>query len=725
MTEEVTIKLRTEVEGTEDVEKYRGQMAQVQKQTETATKTAQKASRQMSASALNVNKLAQNLGKLSPTLGKITQSINRMTTAWKRYDAQVKNSTMTDMPNQLGNAKAGKASRISTGAKVAGVALAAGAASMIFNAITGSGSKLAGFDKLNTLGSPSILDPIIPYLKGIDDNTEKTAEATSAINTKMDGPKGGVAVPIAVGLSVPATEYENIFNGLENYQKEANTRVWQDYESKAQSTLTKVKEMANVAITPAKQAQQATDKIVQTARAKINKQQKEDNRVVPEGFYMTPSGTIMPIGSYASVDQIATKEGGYNWFTQGGKQYALGAGGALLYGQDGNPISRATPQAPAPEVKKEWWNAITDPLGDLGGAIMDGYNDVIDGIAGAIPDELATISQTALKGMSALSYIDPMKGELDRIEYDRLGKLSVEEYKKEMAGAAIDTALEVATLGGGVAVKGARTVLKAADKATDAIKATTNVAEESVKKSISVTTDGVQKTSKVMNGITDANRRAIEAEIARGEAMIAEEEARLSLSKAVVLEVENVEKVAVTAEESIRKSTSKLEDLYLRIRGDPFIDSGGTANIPVGKVKKGADIVDMDDLFAKTEKKTSKVWDTVKSIAKTTGIIGVASMAVDGLRSIFGFAEGGVFEPNRPQLAILGDNRSQPEVAAPYNLIVQAVGDAIRANQGAQGAMTGPTKIEVPVSLNGKVIARAVYDDLESERRRRNGSVVL
>lgn len=707
MTEEVTIKLRTEVEGTEDVEKYRGQMAQVQKQTETATKTAQKASRQMSASALNVNKLAQNLGKLSPTLGKITQSINRMTTAWKRYDAQAKNSTMTDMPNQLANTKAGKASRISTGAKVAGVALAAGAASMIFNAITGSGSKLAGFDKLNTLGSPSILDPIIPYLKGIDDNTEKTAEATSAINTKMDGPKGGVAVPIAVGLSVPATEYENIFNGLENYQKEANTRVWQDYESKAQSTLTKVKEMANVAITPAKQAQQTADKIVQTARAKINKEQKEDNRVIPDGFYMTPSGMIAPI-----TDQATTKEGGFNWYTSGDTQYALSNGGGLFYNQDGTPVSRATPQAPAPEVKKEWWNAITDPLGEVGGAINDGLDSLSDMIGGLIPEDWA---------QGYADHVNEHNKKLDELSsgYLPYEELTTKEVKKAFGDAGVDVTLDLVLAGAGALAKGATKVIKAMSKAQDTAKVATETAEETAKKTISVTTDGVEKTTKVMDD-------ALEADRLRWDAWEKAQDAQINTMKGITLEVEEAEKVATAVEENIRKSTSKLEDLYLRIKGDPFVDSEGVTNLPVAKVsKKGADIVKMDDLFASTEKKTSKVWDTVKSIAKTTGIIGVASMAVDGLRSIFGFAEGGVFEPNRPQLAILGDNRSQPEVAAPYNLIVQAVGDAIRANQGAQGAMASPTKIEVPVSLNGKVIARAVYDDLESERRRRNGSVVL
>jgi len=96
-----------------------------------------------------------------------------------------------------------------------------------------------------------------------------------------------------------------------------------------------------------------------------------------------------------------------------------------------------------------------------------------------------------------------------------------------------------------------------------------------------------------------------------------------------------------------------------------------------------------------------------------------------GLRSILPFAEGGVFMPNSPQLAILGDNRSEPEVAAPYSLIVQAVGDALRNNGGSTStSVSAPTTIEVPISLNGKVIARGIYDDLENEKRRRNGSAM-
>lgn len=110
------------------------------------------------------------------------------------------------------------------------------------------------------------------------------------------------------------------------------------------------------------------------------------------------------------------------------------------------------------------------------------------------------------------------------------------------------------------------------------------------------------------------------------------------------------------------------------------------------------------------------------AVSKGASVLGKIG---SGLRSILPFAEGGVFMPNSPQLAILGDNRSEPEVAAPYSLIVQAVGDALRNNAGGTStSVSAPTTIEVPISLNGKVIARGIYDDLENEKRRRNGSAM-
>ena len=117
-----------------------------------------------------------------------------------------------------------------------------------------------------------------------------------------------------------------------------------------------------------------------------------------------------------------------------------------------------------------------------------------------------------------------------------------------------------------------------------------------------------------------------------------------------------------------------------------------------------------------------------KVVSKVGSALGKVGSAIGdvfgGIGKAFGFAEGGVFQPNRPQLAILGDNRTEPEAVAPYSLIVRAVGDALRENRMSGDTKTTPTTIEVPVSLNGKVIARAIYDDLDNERKRRNGVIV-
>ena len=55
--------------------------------------------------------------------------------------------------------------------------------------------------------------------------------------------------------------------------------------------------------------------------------------------------------------------------------------------------------------------------------------------------------------------------------------------------------------------------------------------------------------------------------------------------------------------------------------------------------------------------------------------------------SVPAFANGGVVPPNDPFLAVLGDNRTEPEVVAPYSTIKQAAGEALaeRGNSGGTG----------------------------------------
>lgn len=80
--------------------------------------------------------------------------------------------------------------------------------------------------------------------------------------------------------------------------------------------------------------------------------------------------------------------------------------------------------------------------------------------------------------------------------------------------------------------------------------------------------------------------------------------------------------------------------------------------------------------------------------------------------SIPGFATGGVVPPNNPFLAVLGDNRQEPEVVAPYSTIKQAAGEALaeRGNSGGTG--------RGDVYLDGTKVGRVLYSCIEGERTR-------
>lgn len=64
-----------------------------------------------------------------------------------------------------------------------------------------------------------------------------------------------------------------------------------------------------------------------------------------------------------------------------------------------------------------------------------------------------------------------------------------------------------------------------------------------------------------------------------------------------------------------------------------------------------------------------------------------AQQARQSTSSIPGLAEGGVVPPNRPFLAVLGDNKRETEIVAPYSTIKQATSEAI-AERGGGGTTT-------------------------------------
>ena len=80
--------------------------------------------------------------------------------------------------------------------------------------------------------------------------------------------------------------------------------------------------------------------------------------------------------------------------------------------------------------------------------------------------------------------------------------------------------------------------------------------------------------------------------------------------------------------------------------------------------------------------------------------------------SIPGFATGGVVPPNNPFLAVLGDNKQEPEVVAPYSTIKQAAGEALaeRGNSGGTG--------RGDVYLDGIKVGRVLYSCIEGEKTR-------
>lgn len=80
-------------------------------------------------------------------------------------------------------------------------------------------------------------------------------------------------------------------------------------------------------------------------------------------------------------------------------------------------------------------------------------------------------------------------------------------------------------------------------------------------------------------------------------------------------------------------------------------------------------------------------------------------------------ATGGVVPPNNPFLAVLGDNRQETEIVAPYSTIKQAAGDAIAERGGTSNPVTLIVKA-------GDGFTRTLSFSLSEESRRRGVSLV-
>lgn len=135
----------------------------------------------------------------------------------------------------------------------------------------------------------------------------------------------------------------------------------------------------------------------------------------------------------------------------------------------------------------------------------------------------------------------------------------------------------------------------------------------------------------------------------------------------------------------------------------------------------------------------NSVWQAMTGGFKTVvnGIIGmfnkvigaynntIGRMNVDVFGNTIGFsaigeipmlAQGGIAEPNDPFLAVLGDNRKEREFITPESTMRDVVRSVIEEQGGVRQT------IEIPISLDGRVIARATYDYYSRESKRRGTS---
>ncbi len=85
-----------------------------------------------------------------------------------------------------------------------------------------------------------------------------------------------------------------------------------------------------------------------------------------------------------------------------------------------------------------------------------------------------------------------------------------------------------------------------------------------------------------------------------------------------------------------------------------------------------------------------------------------------------GFATGGVFMPNHPVLGVLGDNRQEPEIAAPRSAMQEAFLDALDRRGGARGT----TKVSIEFRGSLAQLGRVLQPVITTETARQGQNLL-
>lgn len=148
--------------------------------------------------------------------------------------------------------------------------------------------------------------------------------------------------------------------------------------------------------------------------------------------------------------------------------------------------------------------------------------------------------------------------------------------------------------------------------------------------------------------------------------------------------------------------------------------SGGSGKMPSNAIGGSGIMTGVATVVKQAGEALSNGVNTVMNAVSNVGntIANAASNAWNGFKGWLGLAGGGAVAPGNPQPYILGDNNREYEVVSPVSLMEQTVMSAMR-KMGTSTSGQSDRPIEVSIELDGRKMARALYDPMETEKRRR------
>ena len=148
--------------------------------------------------------------------------------------------------------------------------------------------------------------------------------------------------------------------------------------------------------------------------------------------------------------------------------------------------------------------------------------------------------------------------------------------------------------------------------------------------------------------------------------------------------------------------------------------SGGSGKMPSNAIGGSGIMTGVATVVKQAGEALSNGVNTVMNAVSNVGstIANAASNAWNGFKGWLGLAGGGAVAPGNPQPYILGDNNREYEVVSPVSLMEQTVMSAMR-KMGMSTSGQSDRPIEISIELDGRKMARALYDPMETEKRRR------